>query len=73
MVRQVEFRVVAHFNGGRVVEVWDGREFIAAIYAGERSVRVISKYPMTESRDETATPTAINIQIGSGVRSMEEA
>jgi hypothetical protein len=60
---KVTFRHVAQFDGSHVVEVWDGKEFIAGIYAGERAVRIISKHPMTETRDD-AVPPAINIQIG---------
>jgi Leu/Phe-tRNA-protein transferase len=61
---KVTFRVIARFDGTHVVEVWDGKEFIAGIYGGERSVRVISKHRMTETRDETAAPPVINIEIG---------
>jgi len=60
---KVGFRLVPHFNGGHMVEVLDGKELIAGIYAGDRSVRVISKHPMA-AVDEEGRPQAITIEIG---------
>jgi len=49
------FRVRAHgYLSGDVIDVYDGEEFIAAIYSTpDRSVRVISKHAMRVAHDDS--------------------
>jgi hypothetical protein len=61
---KVSFRVVAHMDGGHMVEVWDGKEFVAGVYAGERAVKVVSKHPMSTTVEDSPKPEAITIEIG---------
>ncbi len=62
------FKLAFHnITGRRIVEVWEGRDFIAAIYpddAQPRAFRVITKYPTAIMKDDKAIPHAINIIVG---------
>jgi len=47
-----------------MVEVWDGDQFIAGIYAGNDrgALRIVTKYPVTVDTDEKP-PLAVNVKI----------
>ncbi len=64
------FKLAFHsLTGRRMVEVFEGDEFIAAIYPddGERTIKVVSKHPMhAVPEDETRpmVPGAIRVRFG---------
>jgi hypothetical protein len=59
------FKIAFHsVTGRRMVEVWDGAHFIAAIYPGDGSdFKIVSKFPIntTERADEQVNETTIII------------
>lgn len=58
------FRLAFHeITGRRIVEVWDGEEFIAGIYPAVRGVQVVSKHPMEIAKDNEP-PAAVLVEFG---------
>jgi hypothetical protein len=40
-------------TNGLMFEIWDGHQLVGRIYAAPRGIRVISKYPMTTTADDS--------------------
>jgi len=58
----MEFRIAPHtLTGKPMVEVWQGGEFIASIYAHEDGLRIVSKY-LDGVQHEIAMPPSIVIR-----------
>lgn len=58
----MEFRIATHTGTGKpMVEVWQGGEFIASIYAHEDGMRIVSKY-LDGVEHQVATPPSIVIR-----------
>jgi hypothetical protein len=53
-------------TGRRMVEVWEGKQFIAAIYPddGKRSIKIISKFGVTAMPVDDEQPAAMMIEFG---------
>lgn len=69
------FKLAFHsVTGRRIVEVWEGDEFIASIYPDERiprAIKIISKHDMNVAEDRAFLPGnlhAVHIEIGRGGR-----
>jgi len=63
------FKLTFHnVSGRRIVEVWDGDDYIAGIYPSHetpRQIHVVSKHPIAVAeRDDAAPVNAFNITIG---------
>ena len=61
------FRLALHAVSGKtMVEVWEGREFIAAIYPSDvNNFKIVSKFPIVCNADGYENPYATMVTIGS--------
>lgn len=56
----MQFKRTKEINGKRdVIEVWDGKLFVASIYPHENSITVVSKYLKKVGVDEKYPPVVI--------------
>ena len=63
MERMTHFRLSTTFDGRPMVEVWQGDEFIGAVYPAERGMHIVSKHPITTQRME-GEPALIEVKFG---------
>lgn len=60
------FKFAFHAQSGRrMIEIWNGEEFIGAIYPAERGVHIVSKHSLDVTEPKSSIPgNSLMITIG---------